>query len=557
MSNCKKRGRSSPPSVTKGPRACHCSRPAICSCGYFGVSFNALITPDFEELSSQFPDFRKAWKEVEESRQSAKQRGGSSSLAASLTHSFSAALTKALLHLYFHISLPKIPDNHLCPPVPNRFFYVRWIQTELLPLIAPNNIQDAPCFVNVPEQLSGTMLDIGTGASCIYPLLFAASHQQGSHHNKQYLRAFFATEIDPESIDLARQNVQGNPAFLSIVHIVQVPLVSEQPQHHYGPLQCSLDHLPPDARSVDACMTNPPFYDSENPNEMTQMRADGRQRTAMTVSEGSYLGGEVGFVFDVLFDSLWAYLSSSDSPSYLNNGPHLPIQPPRWCSSMIGKKTSWTTLKNAMEQLLGYSHVRSTEFDPGHMTRWFLAWTFLRPHIRSPLAHADSWSFHVDLASVGFNNENQLLNEISSRVHVYCEESVQGRQLMIRWNEQQRIAVIEEQQEALISSVWFGDDTLPHRLQQILKDHVSPEQRRGFLPQEGHFLIEVSIRTINERSVTVTAHAFSHTRYGKMTVEKLKQQMEGEVCRTNRKWRRKLQRSQANNEDAGESMVLS
>lgn len=550
-SNCKKRGRSSPPSVTEGPQACHCSRPAICSCGYFGVSFNALITPDFEELSSQFPDFRKAWKEVEELRRSAKQRGRSSSLAASLTHSFSSALTKALLHLHFHVSLPKITDNHLCPPVPNRFFYVRWIQTELLPLIVPSNIHASPYFVNMQDQLSGIMLDIGTGASCIYPLLFAASHRQGKHPHTQYLRAFFATEVDPESVELARQNVQGNPALHSAVHIVQVPLLSVQQQHHYGPLQCSLDHLPPDARSVDVCMTNPPFYDSENPNEMSQTRLDGRQRTAMTVSEGSYPGGEVGFVFDIFCDSFRAYLSGVNRLTLSSNGT-----PPRWCSSMIGKKTSYTSLKNAMEQLLGYSHVRSTEFDPGHMTRWFLAWTFLRPHIRSPLAHTDSWSFNVDLGMVNVSNENQMLNEASSRLQVYCEGSVQGRQLKIRWNEQQKIAVIEEQNEALNSSAWFGDDTLPHRLQQILKDHVSPEQRSSFLPQEGHFQVEISIRTISERTVVVTAQAFSHTRYGKMTVEKLKQQMEGEVCRTNRKWRRKHQRSRAN-EEVGESMILS
>jgi 23S rRNA (adenine1618-N6)-methyltransferase len=510
-----------------------------------------LITPDFEELSSQFPDFRKAWREVKDARKIAKQRGGSTSLAASLTHSFSAALTKALLHIHFHVSLPKIPDSHLCPPVPNRFFYIRWIQTELLALLVPVGIHTSPCFVNLQEQLSGIMLDIGTGASCIYPLLFAASHQQGHHRHKPCLRAFFATEIDPESVDAARLNVHGNPLLNPFVHIVQVS--ADQPRDHCGPLQCSLDHLPPEARFVDVCMTNPPFYDCENPYEMSQMRADGRHRTAMTVSEGSYPGGEVGFVLDIVCDSIRAYLSSS--LSFANTGTPSSIPPPKWCSSMIGKKSSWTTLKNALEQLLGYSHVQSTEFGPGHMTRWFLAWTFLRPHIRSPLAQTDFWSFNVDVGSVNCNNQ-QLVSEIASRVQAYCEGGVQGRQLMIRWNEERNIAIIEEQYEAPSSSVWFGDDVLPHRLQHMLHDHISPEQRRSLLPLEGHFQIEVSIQCISEGSIAVAAQAFSHTRYGKMTVEKLKQQMEGEICQTNRKWRRKHQRSQAV-EQAGEAMTLS
>ncbi|GAX14265.1 methyltransferase [Fistulifera solaris] len=549
-SHCRKRGRASPPSVTEGPQACLCSRPATCSCGYFGVLFNSLVTPDFEELASQFPDFRKAWKEVENARRNAKQRGESTSLVASLTHSFSAALTKALLHVHFHVSLPRIPVNHLCPPVPNRFFYIRWIQTELLPLLVPVSYRTSP-FMSMQDQLSGIMLDIGTGASCIYPLLFAASHQQGHHRHKPYLRAFFATEIDPESVDLARQNAQGNPELTPFVHIVQVSM--DQARDHCGPLQCSLAHLPPEARLVDVCITNPPFYDSENPSEMSQMRADGRHRTAMTVSEGSYPGGEMGFVLDILCDSIRAYLSSL--LSFANAGAPASVPPPKWCSSMIGKKSSWTTLKNALEQLLGFSHVQSTEFGPGHMTRWFLAWTFLRPHIRSPLAHTDFWSFNVDVGGLNLNNQQQI-SEIASRVQAYCEGGVQGRQLMIRWNAERNIAIIEEQHEALNSSAWFGDDTLPPRLQQIVHDHFSPEQRRSLLPFEGHFQIEVSIRCISERSVAVTAQAFSHTRYGRMTVEKLKQQMEGEICQTNRKWRRKHQRKRAVEQD-GEAMNLS
>lgn len=559
----KKRGRASPCMI--GPCTCSCSRATTCSCGYFGTSFNDLVTPHFEELSSRFPDFRKAWKEVEDSRRNAKQNGGSSSLAASLTHSFSAALTKALLHVYFNVSLPLVPDNHLCPPVPNRFFYVRWIQTDLMPLITPNATNSQPpCFVDLP-LLSGIMLDIGTGATCIYPLLFAASQRQGNHQHTQYLRAFFATEVDIESVNLARHNVQGNPILEPMVKVVHVPLSSKQQQNHHespnGPLRCSIDHLPPDARSIDVCMTNPPFYNSEDASEMSQMRVDGRQRTAMTVSEGSYPNGEVGFVFDVFCDSFQMFLSVShpqasfDTSLLTTTGVPSTVPPPSWCSSMIGKKSSWTALKNAIEQILGYSHVQSTEFGPGHMTRWFVAWTFLKPHIRSPLAHHDSWSFNVDPWLVSLD-EIQLLNEVSSRLHVYCQDTVQGRQLMIRWDEQQRIALIQEQEAALNSSLWFGDDALPQRLQQFLRDHGSPEQRRILLPIEGHFQIEVSIRLINDHSVAVTAQAFSHTRYGKLTVEKLKQQMEGEICRTNRKWRRKNQRIQTNVQTS-EPMVLS
>ena len=82
-----------------------------------------------------------------------------------------------------------------------------------------------------------------------------------------------------------------------------------------GPLRRSLEHIPttPPAQALTFCMTNPPFYDVSSDdaaaNVMTDPRnGDGRARTPMTSHEGSYPGGEVGFVTDLIVDGLYLHM---------------------------------------------------------------------------------------------------------------------------------------------------------------------------------------------------------------------------------------------------------
>ena len=77
------------------------------------------------------------------------------------------------------------PADRLCPTIPSSHNYLLWLED----LIAPETSSSAVLGV-----------DIGTGASCIYPLLGVA--QRGWH--------FIATEVDPLSVAAARHNVSLN-----------------------------------------------------------------------------------------------------------------------------------------------------------------------------------------------------------------------------------------------------------------------------------------------------------------------------------------------------------
>ena len=69
-------------------------------------------------------------------------------------------LNKAILHYYYGIVYWDFPDTNLCPPIPGRADYIHY----LADLISEHN------FGRTPEGSKIKCLDIGTGASCIYPI---------------------------------------------------------------------------------------------------------------------------------------------------------------------------------------------------------------------------------------------------------------------------------------------------------------------------------------------------------------------------------------------------
>jgi 23S rRNA (adenine1618-N6)-methyltransferase len=102
-------------------------------------------------------------------------------------------LTLSLAHRDFNLTL-QLPDDRLCPPIPNRFNYILHLQ-RLIDATSPtyNDSTDPD------RQVIG--LDIGTGASAIYPLL-ACRQRPGWR--------MLCTEIDEKSREYARRNIDEN-----------------------------------------------------------------------------------------------------------------------------------------------------------------------------------------------------------------------------------------------------------------------------------------------------------------------------------------------------------
>ncbi|RDA89875.1 hypothetical protein CP533_6651, partial [Ophiocordyceps camponoti-saundersi (nom. inval.)] len=239
-------------------------------------------------------------------------------------------LSKTLLKLDFGLEL-LLPEDRLCPPIPNRHSYILWLK----------GLLDTSSYNPPGESLVG--LDIGTGASCIYPLLACVQRPW----------SFIATDIDAESLAWARKNVHLN----KLDHRIRV--IDCQVEDDLIPLQrLGLD-------SINFVMTNPPFYASEAEMLESAKRKARPPWTACTGSRTEMVveGGEVAFVGRILNESL------------------LLGRRVRWYSSMLGFYASVVVLVGKLKER-GIDNFAVVEFAQGAKTRrWAVAWSFgpMRP----------------------------------------------------------------------------------------------------------------------------------------------------------------------------------
>ncbi|KAJ5042257.1 uncharacterized protein L3040_004810 [Drepanopeziza brunnea f. sp. 'multigermtubi'] len=245
-------------------------------------------------------------------------------------------LTKSLLRRDFSLEIT-LPPDRLCPPVPNRLNYILWIQSLL------DSTSDSYTDRYDPErEVLG--LDVGTGASCIYPLLGCSQRPNWR---------FAGTDTDDRSFQFAKKNVQDNGLQ------TRIKLLQTQPDGLLLPLdQMGFD-------SIDFTMCNPPFYTSTT--ELLASAAS-KQRppfTACTGSESEMVtpGGEVTFASRMIDESL-----------VLKDRV-------QWYTSMLGKFSSIEVLVKKL-QGSGVDNYAVTEFVQGSKTRrWAIGWSFedLRP----------------------------------------------------------------------------------------------------------------------------------------------------------------------------------
>ncbi|KAF4217018.1 hypothetical protein CNMCM8980_003986 [Aspergillus fumigatiaffinis] len=249
-------------------------------------------------------------------------------------------LTKSLLKRDFNLNV-EIPENRLCPPVPNRLNYILWLQ-DLLDTTGDQYRDDYD-----PDR-SVLGLDIGTGCCSIYPLLGCTTRP---------LWDFVATDIDDENVRTARENVTNNGLDS------RIRVFKTERKDDLIPLDTKLD-----VQRLDFTMCNPPFYASR---EEMIASAEAKERPPFSACTGDEVemvteGGENAFVHRMIEESL-----------------HL-RERVVWYTSMLGKLSSVSVI---VEKLMehGNNNYGVTEFVQGSKTkRWAVAWSWtdLRPSMK-------------------------------------------------------------------------------------------------------------------------------------------------------------------------------
>ena len=140
-----------------------------------------------------------------------------------------AALNTALLVVDYGVDRYTMPQHHLMPPVPGRADYIHVVAD----LLAADNGGVAPSGARVRG------LDIGCGASCIYPLLGHAIHGW----------SFVGTDVSKSSLRVAHKLMQGAGAPVLLRHQPEASQVLR------GGIM-----RPDDGISFTVC--NPPFFRS-------------------------------------------------------------------------------------------------------------------------------------------------------------------------------------------------------------------------------------------------------------------------------------------------------
>ena len=451
-----------------------------------------ILTSDFQILAEKNVEFRSEWSKISQNR----------SMASQATPAFQLALTRALLDHNFGLTLQEMPSDCLIPPVPNRCFYVEWIQQELIPLLGNKNYFTSD-FIN-----SHRGLDIGTGASCIYPLIATT---------KDASLCMIATDIDPGSIQSAIVNVEAN-GLMDRIQVIQVdPSHAQQPADSPvgGPVARSLEKISTKV-VFDFCMTNPPFFDST-----PAPRADGRERTPMKDSEGTYPGGEVGFVLDMIRDSL------------------ISQQRIGWYSTMLGKKTSLTHLQKVLTLLLGVGRVQTTELHVGTMTRWFLAWTYHSTTLASPATSLKPvHRFQVEVLDKA-NPVQQVVSRVCDFFRITSAMKHKIECDVCDSEDSDNACVLVTEKKILDETLCTKD--LPERLVGGVDwSLITP------FSLDYHFLIKITIQrsTTNAQEVRVAMASYKHTIRGSAIDNFSSSAFESEIRRTNRRWKRKLQREE-------------
>ena len=239
-------------------------------------------------------------------------------------------LNTALLKLYYGVEYWDFPDAHLCPPIPGRVEYIHLLNDLLTASGLQRNIK---------------VLDIGTGASCIYPLL---GHAEYGWH-------FITSEIDKASYKSAKNIIKKNNLDEAVVLRFQ-----------NNPQWILKDIIQPSER-ISASLCNPPFYKNETEAlEQTKRKLKGLGKStddvvrnfSGTAKELWYPGGEKAFLHNYLYQS-----------SQLKKNCF-------WYTSLVSKKEHIKSMEASLKKL-GATDVKRLELSLGNKISRVMAWTFL------------------------------------------------------------------------------------------------------------------------------------------------------------------------------------
>lgn len=251
-------------------------------------------------------------------------------------------LNKALLKSNYNIDYWEFPDENLCPPIPGRADYLHYVAD----LLAEDK------GGKIPEGDKITCLDIGTGASCIYPIIGVG----------EYGWNFIATDIDEKALSSCQIIIDKNSLLKD-----KIDLRFQKNLNHI--FTGTIDEK--DKINVSIC--NPPFHDSKEAalksNQRKVTNLSGKKNTDKNLNfsgnsnELIYKGGEIQFIENMI----------RESSIYSKNI--------MWFSTLVSKQSNLHKIDQYLNKAKA-AEIRIIEMGTGNKSSRVVAWTFLTKHER-------------------------------------------------------------------------------------------------------------------------------------------------------------------------------
>ena len=246
------------------------------------------------------------------------------------------ALNRALLLQAYGIQGWDLPPGCLCPPTPGRADYLH----HLADLLASCNDS------RIPRGPAIRVLDIGVGASVIYPLL----------GQREYGWSFVGTDVDPQALASAGRILAANAGLSQVITLRR----QQDPQAIFQGVVAPEE-------TFDLTLCNPPFFGS-----LREAQAASRQKWQKLGLGGSGRnfggrgaelwcpGGEVGFLRRMIQESR-------------------PLaHRVAWFSTLVSSSAHLSAVHGALRQIQARA-IRTLPMAQGQKQSRAVAWSFLEP----------------------------------------------------------------------------------------------------------------------------------------------------------------------------------
>ncbi len=245
------------------------------------------------------------------------------------------ALNQALLKTHYNIDYWDIPEGFLCPPIPGRAEYIHHIADVL-----------SEVYGEIPTEKKIKILDIGTGANLIYPIIGI----------NEYGWQFVGSEIDSQAIKWADKIVQSNP---SLKDLVELRMQSSK--------RNVFKNLIHEGEIFDMTMCNPPFHSSKAEATKGTIRKIKNLKNEITAkptlnfggvnNELWCEGGELAFITNMIYESV-----------------HFKTQS-LWFSTLVSKKENLKSIYKLLKKV-GTVEVKTIDLSQGNKVSRLVFWSF-------------------------------------------------------------------------------------------------------------------------------------------------------------------------------------